>query len=630
MCGILGVVGQVSRFEPRFQGALDSIAHRGPDGEGVYASDDILFGHRRLAIIDLGPGGHQPMVDAATGTVLTYNGEIYNYREIRAELEALGVAFETRSDTEVLLRAFLQWGNDMFPRLNGMWAFAIWEPRHQRLTLSRDRFGVKPLYWHATGGTLLFASEAKALIALDPRLAVANPRAVYDLIVHSRSHAGDSSYYRDIAVLPPASVATFNIGDPAPAIARFWDYPEPIGDAGDDATEAFAAIFDDAVALRMRSDVPVGLTLSGGLDSSAVLAAAQARSSTPIHCFTSVYDTTQRGEEKWARIAADACAAALESVPAGAGDWLGTLQAIVHHMDGPGFSPAVFPLWAIMARARATGVIVLLEGQGADELLAGYPQHGAAELAARAAGVLRGRTSPLNVRNTYRGLAATFGAKMLLLWTARQQAPTLFDRAGPRRAREQLFLRVAAAAGESAGVAPPPGYGALARALHRDHADAVLPALLHYGDAISMAHGIEGRLPFMDYRLVEWVFRARPRLIDGAGRTKAPVRRYLAKHGMKVIADRADKQGYPTMVAQWLNTGAGKVYIDDLMASPGAAIWSMLDRAAVRPLVARARGGDATPVYHLYKIVATQIWLEQLARPPAAATAPVIARQAAG
>lgn len=611
MCGIIGVVGDTDRLKPRFRTALTTIAHRGPDGEGVYAADRMIFGHRRLAIIDLGEGGYQPVIDPATGTVMTYNGEIYNYIEVRAELAALGVRFRTKSDVEVLLQAFIMWREEMFHRLNGMWAFAIWEPQTATLTLARDRFGVKPLYWHVERGTIAFASEAKALIALRPSLAEPDADAVFDLVVNSRSHVGDGSFYRNIRALPPATVATFRPGDAVPASTIYWHYPEPSGEPID-ATRAgaeFTALFDDAVRLRLRSDVPVGLTLSGGLDSSAVLAAAQARSANPVRCFTSVYGADARGEERWARIASTAWGADLESVVADGDAWLPTLRRMVWHMDGPGYSPAIFPLWAIMARARATSVPVLLEGQGADELLAGYPQYGTVALAAEAGAAKLGAAY-----RTFRGLGRTFGPRQVALWLLRQQATPLFDRFGPHRRRRQMFP-VADRKRDTATLPLGGGHGPLAEALHADHSQAILPSLLHYGDAISMAHGIETRLPFMDYRLVEWVYRSQPPLIVD-GRTKVPVRDYLAAHRLQVIADRADKQGYPTMVGAWLNGDAGRELIGDLMATPGAPLWSIVDRSQVGSLVAASRRGASAATNHLYKLFATEIWLEGKAVEP--------------
>lgn len=607
MCGIIGVVGDIGRLKPRFRAALTTITHRGPDGEGVFTADQVIFGHRRLAIIDLGEGGHQPVVDPATGTVMTYNGEVYNYIEVRAELMALGVRFRTQSDVEVLLQAFIMWREDMFRRLNGMWAFAIWEPATATVTLARDRFGVKPMYWHVDRGTLAFASEAKALIALRPALAEPDPDAVFDLVVTSRSHIGDGSFYRAVRALPAATVATFRPGDAAPAAATYWHYPDPSGEPVDASRshEEFAALFDDAVRLRLRSDVPVGLTLSGGLDSSAVLAAAQARSASPVRCYTSVYGAGARGEEAWAKVAASAWGAQLESVAADHDAWLPTLRRMVWHMDGPGYSPAIFPLWAIMARARSEGVPVLLEGQGADELLAGYPQYGTVALAEC---VRRAHFGTMY--RTLCGLRRTFGQRQIALWLLRQQAKPLFDRFGPHRRRQQMF---GPGVGGRSSTAPSIGarHGPLARALHADHAEAILPSLLHYGDAISMAHGIETRLPFMDFRLVEWVFRTQPPLIVN-GRTKAPVRDYLAARRLQAIADRPDKQGYPTTVGTWLNSGSGQTLVMDLLATPGAPLWSIVDRSEVGHLVDASRRGEFAATNHLYKLVATEVWLEEL------------------
>jgi asparagine synthase (glutamine-hydrolysing) len=619
MCGLAGVVGDSDRFAPRFHYALDSIAHRGPDGEGIERRSQMLLGHRRLAIIDLSPGGYQPMVDSASDAVIVFNGEIYNYIELRAQLAAEGVHCRGSSDTEVLLKAFLHWREAAFAKLNGMWALAIWEPQRGTVTLSRDRFGVKPLYWHVTGGTLIFGSEPKALIALDPRLAEPDPAAIYDLVVNSRSFAGERSFYRNIRCLPPAHWAVFRPGEATLKAQRFWQFPRPEGQppTPEAATSAFAELFDDAVRLRLRSDVPVGLTLSGGLDSSAVLAGAQKQHDAPMRCFTSVYGGSDRAEESWARIASTAWGAELETVEANDKDWLETVTSIVHHMDGPGFSPAVFPLWAIMRRARAAGVPVLLEGQGADELMAGYPQYLGIELGARLNDALSGKGSLSDVRDCYRSAAASVGGRTVLLWALRRQFPAMDRAFGPRRARARMFvddsLAESARADNSLGLPP------LLAALHADHSEMVLPPLLQYGDAISMAHGIETRLPFMDYRLVEWVYRTNPPLIT-AGRTKMPVRHYLAANRLRAIADRADKLGYPTMVRRWLGAGVGKGFVDDLIATPGAELWSLVDRQAVVALVDKSRAGDAIALFHLYKLVVTQIWLQQAKQPRASVT----------
>jgi len=605
--------------------ALDRIAHRGPDGQGLFRDANVSLGHRRLAIIDLSEGGHQPMLDPASGMIITFNGEIYNYLEVRRELQALGVQFRSDSDTEVLLKAWIQWREDAFRRLNGMWAFAIWDPRRRELVLARDRFGVKPLYWAVVGGDLLFASEPKALLAMAPSLAEPDPQAIYNLIVESRAFEGSRSYLKHVKCLEPASFAIVRPDDPMPVARSFWHYPEPEGEPLSSASshEDFEALFEDAVRLRLRSDVPVGLTLSGGLDSSAVLAAT-ARLGSPLQALTSVYSESERGEESWAALAAETVGARLHRVAAASDNWAETLEQVVWHMDGPGYTPAVFPLWAIMKWSRANGIPVLLEGQGADELLAGYPQYVARHLLEQVASALRGRGSAADVSATFQGLVKVTPPAWALRWLARMTMAPLADRFGPKRRKLEL---VGPMTGDCS-VQPLPdistAHDPVRRDLLLDHGTRVLPALLQYGDAISMAHGIETRLPFMDYRLVEWVFRARPPLIVD-GRTKEPVRNYLSQRGMQQIAERPDKQGYPTPTRSWLQSGTGNAMLADMLDNGAAPIWSYIDRPAATRMARRGIDGDDIDLYHFYKLLTCHLWLRQLggqSLPPLTATMP--------
>lgn len=612
MCGIVGLVGQVQPFAAAFPNALDSIAHRGPDGSGMHSDDDVLLGHRRLAIIDLSDGGDQPMRDPDTGNWIIFNGEIYNYLEVRAELQQLGVLFRSRSDTEVLLKAFAQWGTAMFDRLNGMWAFAIWNERSKRMLLARDRFGVKPLYLARVGRALAFASEPKALLALDPSLGAPNPTALYEFFVDSRSQYADRSFYAGITALPPASYALVSPNQLDVRAVPYWRYPSADEDSshGTAATEAdrFSDLFDSAVKLRLRSDVPLGLTLSGGLDSSAVLLAATSQSGAPPFCMTSVYGDAGQGELHWAQHASAHVGAKLEAVKADLGDWFSTLERIVWHMDGPGYTPAVFPLWTIMAESRRRGVPVLLEGQGADELLGGYTQYSAVAALGALRAMAKGRGSVGNAVNAVDGLFKLVSPRVGALWMARLAARPLADRIGPRAGRLRLVAPIAAhAPADLDPVAPsmPP----LFEALYADHSRDVLPALLHYGDAISMAQGIETRLPFMDYRLVEWVFRKMPSLIAN-GFSKVPIRAYLRAGGLETIADRRDKVGYRTPLAELLAGPTGRASLDEMML-PSAPLWTYLDRARAKPVLSKALRGDQGALFHTYKLLTTNLWLMQ-------------------
>jgi asparagine synthase (glutamine-hydrolysing) len=448
MCGWVGLAFcPDANLRARLPAALTTIAHRGPDGEGMWTGDDVALGFRRLAIIDLNSRSDQPMVDPETGTVLIFNGEIYNYKELRADLESAGVSFRTTSDTEVLQKAYLYWGPAAFERMNGMWALAIWHPEERRLFLCRDRFGVKPLYYAWIGDGIAFASEPKALLALDPTLAEPDRSAIARLFVSSESLAGEDTYFRRIRSVPPASWAVVEGGGEI-RLTRFWSYPEAAAPSDRSPPSAqeeeFDALLRSAVALRFRSDVPVGLTLSGGLDSTAILAATPSESLPAVRAFTATFEEGA-DEFDWASSAASQAGVTLVPVNASSRNWLEKLRQITWHMDAPGSSPPVFPLWNIMAKARADGVPVLLEGQGADELLGGYVQYGAAHLLERLA-----HGHAVTAARHAATMSRTFGISLLAKWVGRialqGQYRAVAGPVGPR-------LGAAGAAGGCSGAA---------------------------------------------------------------------------------------------------------------------------------------------------------------------------------
>src|SRR5688572_10234396 len=304
MCGIAGVVrGRDASIalESIVEKMVCTLEHRGPDDRGVWVDDDIALGHTRLSIIDLSARGRQPMEDASHRYIVAFNGEIYNYVEVRAELEALGHEFRTQTDTEVLLEGFAQWGSDVLPRLNGMWAFAIWDRRTRSLFAARDRVGKKPLYYHVDDtGALRFASEIRALRAVGVPLRL-NAQAGFDFLTQGTyRHLEGESFFADVRQLPAGH---FLVAKPSGAfdVERYWDLPRVSLHERVPYDEAFRHRFrhtlTDAVALRLRSDVPVGATLSGGLDSSTiVLLMDQLGRGEPIHLFTSLYPGTTHDE----------------------------------------------------------------------------------------------------------------------------------------------------------------------------------------------------------------------------------------------------------------------------------------------------------------------------------------------
>jgi asparagine synthase (glutamine-hydrolysing) len=611
MCGILGWLGgHMQADAERFDAALNLLAHRGPDDMGVWSAPGVFFGHRRLSIVDLSVAGHQPMRDPVSGAVIVFNGEIYNYVELSRELARLGHRLAGHSDTEVLLHALIEWGPAALPRLNGMWAFAFWSPQNRQLLLARDRFGVKPLYYLKGDRGLAFASEPKALLSLFPECRTVNENTLLDFLGNNLLYARHASFYKDIHVLPPAHYGIYDQVSGNQKLTRYWDYPEDVNQSlsESEALIEFSELFSDSTRLRLRSDVPVGLTLSGGLDSTGALAAATGATESPMTCFTSVYADNAQDERHWAGLASKTANAPLISVAAPQEEWLQTLRKISWHMDAPGYSPAVYPLWHLMKRARAEGVPVLLEGQGADEALAGYPQYAVLDLL----GYLGGRAGELRclagALGRFSGLRRTFGLRWTLNWMIRELSPTLLNWHRQRVGFHSLMLP---------GVRIPERPASMRRGsdpvrdrLLDDHSVNILPGLLHYGDAVSMAHGIEARNPFLDYRLVEWMFRLPAHLRFNHGETKWVLREYLRRNGQVAIGDRPDKKGYPTPVGQWLATSQGREVEAQLLAKDSPMLrWC--DGAKIKKLIQQNREGTLAAEHHLYKLLSTQLWLQE-------------------
>jgi asparagine synthase (glutamine-hydrolysing) len=612
MCGIAGVVGHAVPDVAWADAARDVMAHRGPDDRGSWRAEGVWLASRRLAVIDTGPTGHQPLHDPESGATIAFNGEIYNHVELRAELEGLGHRFRGHSDTEVLLHAFLQWGEDCVTRLNGMWAFLVWDAREHALFVARDRFGVKPLFMSSVDGAVAFASEPKVLLALYPDLARPDEVAIAELLAHKRVSAGTRSFYAKITSVPAAHCGWYRIGEREPRLRRYWDFPASadLASLSDrEVDERFATVFEDGARLRLRSDVPVGLTLSGGLDSTAVLNAAYhglGDGEHALRAYTSVYDVDPAVDElAHARRAASRYPGVeLHEVAAEVDDWLGVLRRIVWHMDGPGFSPAVFPLWQIMATARRDGVVVLLEGQGADELLGGYATHYAAALADAPLGEL-----PAMMR----GGARSFGLRRLAAEWAIGRIATA------RRIEQRRATVVSALSDELLGVVADvgpagwPGRDRLDVRLWQTFTADLLPGFLHYGDAISMAHGIESRLPFLDYRLVELCFSLDGRQKVGGGETKTALRRYLRSVGQGTIADRERKQGYPTPTNAWLAADDGAI-LRDVLLDPGARVAPYINRSRLSRLIDRHARGAYSAGDVLFALLCTELWLDECVR----------------
>jgi asparagine synthase (glutamine-hydrolysing) len=548
MCGIGGYV------DP--QGALDgpavlsvlasALAHRGPDGERLLREGPFGLAHRRLAIIDLSEGGAQPM--RVGPIVVVFNGEIYNYRELREELRHAGQQFTGVSDTEVLARAYLQWGAECVARLRGMWAFVIADTRSQTLLCARDPFGIKPLYYAFLRGAFVFASEPQALVRIGVPARVNLRRAAQYLALGVTDHDSES-FFEGIVQLKAGGLLTVD----ATARVQPLVSAEPgLADGrGTASVEEFATCLHDSVRLHLRSDVPVGTCLSGGLDSSTVaaLAAAEVRAAhgPRFAAVTAASGEARTDERRYAAAVVEHCDLAWHVVTPSAKQFAREIDDCLRAQGEPAVSPSVYFQYCVMRGARAAGVKVMLDGQGADELLCGYERYApiwALEVA-RSRGLLVSLGEFMRVarhsRPGVRGMTA-LAAYMLLPRLRRRHVMrrSAFLRAEFLPCVHELLARLASAA----------------RNVHdarlADIAEFSLPALLRYEDRNSMAHSIEARVPYVDRAVAAAALRMPTAQLLHAGFTKYPLRLLAAKLLPASIAWRRSKIGFEPPTGPWL------------------------------------------------------------------------------
>jgi asparagine synthase (glutamine-hydrolysing) len=608
VCGIAGTVGGTPPDGEVLARMAAAMTHRGPDAQGTWRDGRAGLAFRRLAIIDLDERSNQPMHLGPWH--LVFNGEIYNYRELRDELRALGHDFRTEGDAEVLLHAWAQWEERALDRLNGMFAFAIWHDERRALTLAADPFGEKPLYWARDGERLIFGSDIRALLEAAPGLARPRDAALAPYLALGLMPPIDESFLAGVQRLPGAHVLRFSAG--APEVRRYWtpravDVPARY----EDAVALTRELLLDSIRLRLRSDVPVGSSLSGGVDSSAVVClSAQLAGDHRRHAFTARFPGFARDE--WDHAAAVARAAGVvehHAVEPTAEDLLRDLRALVTAHEEPVGSTSIYAQWRVMRAAHEAGVTVLLDGQGADELFAGYP--GTDGWAARSHGVA----------GVARALAGPGRGSVL-----RALGSELMPRAVARRHRAGLAAPYAAPGVVRAAVAidppAPPGGAAtpLGRELRRQAFHTSLPQLLRYADRNSMAHSREVRLPFLDRRLAELALSMPPAFLHRDGMTKSVLRDAVRGVVPAGILARRDKVGFETPQARWFATPPVVALITDVLLDPAARARGVYDTAAIE---ADARAGSWRDAAGIWRALNLELWLGAVtgARPPAVASA---------
>lgn len=556
MCGILGSVPAVERAF--FEKALNSLIHRGPDGSGIWSDGDrAMLGQRRLAILDLSDLGAQPMTSTDGRYTLTYNGEIYNFLELRDALVALGHTFVSESDTEVLLAAYRQWGADGLMRCNGMWAVAIWDSQEGMLFLSRDRFGKKPLFYAIVDGRLIFASEMKALYPFLPRV---EPSADFAWMAQ---HIFD---YEVTSKCLVAGINRFPAGhhgwwDGASlTLRRYWntlDHLEEVPRRYEDQVERFRELFLDSCKIRMRSDVPVGTALSGGLDSSATISAmahigrmhpGMRVSESWQHAFVATFPGTPFDETKFARKVVEHIGIDATFVEIDPRRDVNRFDEIFYRFEELYITSPV-PMLQTYAAVRSHGTVVTLDGHGADELLGGYN-----EAAVRAMRDCAPWRVP-GLRNVFNAMLPDdpqFANQRLGLVRA-------FARQAKFRIRGGVEPRSPDAAHPAYR-----GFDAMGRYLYGVFHETILPTLLRNYDRYSMASGVEIRMPLMDHRLVTYAFSLPSASKLRGGLTKRILRDAAAPYMPHEIAYRPGKIGFNSPILDWMRGPWKEMFLDTL------------------------------------------------------------------
>lgn len=637
MCGIAGIFDLRERpagNDPAARARLmvDTLIHRGPDGGDCWGDPDsgIGLGHRRLAIVDLQPTGAQPMHSADGRYVITYNGEVYNFRELRAELEALGHRFRGTSDTEVMLAAIGQWGlRNAIDRFVGMFAFAVFDRRDRTLSLVRDRLGVKPLYWCVTDGLLLFGSELRALMAHDAFRRQIDPEALDALLRYSYIPA-PATIFRGTFKLPPGSILTCRAGG-EPEIKSYWsiasvaEMPESGPGNLEEAVEATDAAIRLAVSQRMFADVPIGAFLSGGIDSAAVVAHMQAGSSRPVRTFTigfedAAYDETQSARAVARHLGTDHTEVMLQESAV-----LDLVDRVADWFDEPFADSSQLPSYLVSQMTRRH-VTVALSGDGGDELFGGYPKYrwltriwngaGRVPLPLRAAvgrALIACPEAPLRMmaaRLLDAGRAERIGEK------ARRLGWALGAKDGDQAAASLAMVGISApglvrGAHGTLDSGPPPGFARnradlLSRMQLADTAGYLPDDILTKVDRCSMAVSLEAREPLLDHRLVERVWSLPACIRHAEGRPKSLLRAVLARHLPAHLIDRP-KRGFSIPLAQWLR-GPLRGWASELLAAEAATRQGLFDAAAVDALWRRHCDGTQDNATGLWNILMVCAW----------------------
>lgn len=622
MCGILGVLPAIEAA--LFGRALATLAHRGPDGSGTWADPSVTLGHRRLAILDLSQNGHQPMADRSGRYVIVFNGEIYNFIEIRRDLEGKGHQFTSGTDTEVIIAAFMEWGEACQLRFNGMWAFAIWDTQEKSLFLSRDRFGKKPLFYAwLPGGKFAFASEMKAIFPLLDEVR-ANSSLVRDTSRIFSYESTDECVIDGIKRFPAGHSGRLEDGQFA--IKRWWctlDHLPKVSKKYEDQVEQFRELFLDACRLRMRSDVPLGTALSGGLDSSATISTmahiarhgkTQRMGESWQHAFVASFPGTPMDETKYARMVTDHLGIDATVIEIDPLREVSNLSRYLYLFEDLYITDPI-PFMQTYGAVRAHNVFVTLDGHGADELFGGYTfdylraLEDAGWNLSQAMKIINtyyaafGESAQLNdnlpprlifLANWYKNRGLRFG---------KQRVKKLLGRHCPSRCMDgthSLWGQL----------------GSLNQQLYASTHETILPTLLRNYDRYSMANGVEIRMPFMDHRIVSFAFALPWTSKIRKGFSKAIIRDAVAQYMPKEVAYRKTKIGFTSPMVDWMQ-GPLKSFMLDTVSSRSFKECQLIDPIVVADKIRRVIGNPdakSSEALQAWTLITPYLWEQSVIR----------------
>lgn len=604
MCGICGIY-YLDRERLVDQAILTHMArimrHRGPDDEGFYLDGNLGLGHQRLSIIDLSPLGRQPMSNEDNSLWIVFNGEIYNYLELRQQLVARGHRFRSHSDTEVILHLYEDEGPECVKRLNGMFAFAIWDARERVLFAARDHFGIKPFYYTLSDGCFLFASEIKALFQtglIRPRL---NPTGLADYLTFQFC-LGEKTLFQDVYRLLPGHTLLLK-SDGTLRVEKYWDLDFTIDtDHTEDYFEhRLLRLLEDAVRLQLRADVPVGAHLSGGLDSSTVTCLASSLLGTPIKTFSGGFkDAPQYDETPYARIVAQHVGTEHYEVFPSADDFVEVMPRLIYYMDEPVAGPGLFPQYFV-SKLASQHVKVVLGGQGGDETFGGYTRYLIAYLEQCIRGGIEGTQEDQKYVVTFESILPNLrqlqGYESLLhyFWQEGLFEPEdrryfrLIDRSNstrslinenylpdkreydPYEAYRELFYSA--------------GCRSLINKMTWFDMKTLLPALLHVEDRTSMAVSLESRVPLLDHRIAELVASMPPMVKYKGGRSKHVFRQVVRHIVPAEVYNRTDKMGFPVPLSEWYRQGPVRQFVREMLLGNRARARGFIQTGRVEDLL---------------------------------------------